>query len=102
MEHDSIQSISLDRIRALLDLAEKTAEKNPSRSKQYVSLAKKIGSRNKVAIPPEQKTRFCRKCNAYWTERRNVERLEQPPFRVFKCLDCGSVRRVPLAPRSRK
>jgi len=102
MATDSIQSISLDRIRALLDLAEKTAEQNPYRSKQYVSLARKIGSRNKVSIPMEWKKRFCRRCNSVRMVEKNAKSRAEGVLEAFPCSSCGHVQRFPLQPKTRK
>jgi ribonuclease P protein subunit RPR2 len=86
-----VQQIALERIFRLFELAEGEFAQHPERSKRYVELARKVGSRNNVTIPLELKKRFCKKCGSYLKKGANSEWAEKEKWLEIKCRECGAV-----------
>ena len=83
------REIALERIYRLFELAEQEFEKHPERSKRYVELARKIGTRNKATIPAELKKQFCKKCGCFLKKGKNAEWKELGNLLEIKCQECG-------------
>lgn len=83
------REIALERIYRLFEVAEQEFENHPERSKRYVELARKLGTRNKAVIPAELKKRFCKKCGAFLVKGKNAEFAEQGELVEIKCKECG-------------
>lgn len=86
------QKLAGERITELFSQATLRAQKQPELAKRYVILARKIGMKYKVRIPPELRRRFCRHCNAYWTSANSRIRLRKGML-VMCCLECRHFRR---------
>ena len=88
--------IAKERIEILFNLAEKEL-KNPERGRRYVELARKIGMRCNVRLTPEQKRKFCKKCNQLLIPKKTCEIKTNPQKKLMeiKCLNCGSVYKKP-------
>ncbi len=93
--------IAGERIRDLFALAE--AESRPPGSPlsdRYVQLARKVGARYNVRLPPEFADLYCRGCSTFWIEGRTVRTRLRAGHRTRTCLKCGRVRRfATTAPR---
>ena len=63
---------------------------------RYVVLARRIGMRYNVRLPPEYRELYCRGCSGFWVEGRTVRTRLRAGRRVRVCLRCGRVRRVVL------
>ena len=83
------KEIALERIYRLFELAEAEFTKHPERSKRYVELARKIGTRNKAVIPAELKKQFCKKCGCFLVKGKNAEWKEAGKLVEIKCSECG-------------
>jgi ribonuclease P protein subunit RPR2 len=84
------------RIDDLFGLAVLEGVKRPSPlADRYVRLARAVGTRYNVRIPPEYRELYCRRCSSYWTEGRTVRTRLRNGRRVRTCLLCGAVRRTP-------
>ena len=83
------KEIALERIYRLFELAEQEHDKNPERSKRYVELARKIGTRNRAVIPTELKKRFCKKCGILLIKGKNAEHTPEKEIIKIKCTECG-------------
>ncbi len=90
----AVQSIALERIYRLFELAGKEFPKNPERSRRYVQLARAIGKRNNVRIPLELKTKFCKKCSSFLVKGKNADIENEGNITVVKCRECGFVRKT--------
>jgi ribonuclease P protein subunit RPR2 len=95
--------VAHERVGVLFSLAEVEAR---SRSNllpnRYVELARKIGMRYNVRVPPEYRNSYCRRCSTYWVEGRTLRTRLRDGHRVQTCLLCGAIRRVRLGtPRTR-
>jgi ribonuclease P protein subunit RPR2 len=85
--------IAKERIKILLNLAEKELNSHPERSRKYIELARNIGKRCNVRLTKEQKGRFCKECNQLLIpEKTSQIKLDrQKKFMEIKCMNCGSV-----------
>lgn len=83
-----IETIALERIERLFSLADEAFATHPERSDRYVQLALKIGTRNRVRIPRELKTKYCKKCHAFLQKGKNAEIAEKTGFFEIRCLKC--------------
>lgn len=93
-----VKGIVRERMQILFALAEKEARRNPERSRRYVALARKLGTRFRLRMPPEMKRRFCRKCGALWVHGRNVKaRLKPGDGRVVYHCECGARKGFPFS-----
>ena len=92
-----IAKISLERIYRLFELA--GAEKDKKRAKQYVELAKKIATRNRVRIPQELKKSFCKKCSAFLKQGVNSKIRVTKSYLSVTCEECGAVKKISLKTR---
>ncbi len=89
------KKIAKERIRRLFELADKHFKNNPSLSKRYVTLARKIATRTNTRIPPELKARFCKKCFNYMVPGIN-QRVRTKKGKIIKtCLICNNSVRKP-------
>src|SRR3989344_644659 len=89
------KAIALERIYRLFELAEGEFAKHPERSKRYVQLARKIGTRNRAKIPNELKMQFCKKCGAFLEKGKNAEYIKEGKLLAVTCLECGFVKKFP-------
>jgi len=96
MNKSKIREIATERIYRLFELAEQESAKHPERSKRYVQLARKIGTRNKAKISKELKLKFCKKCGAFLKEGKNSEVKKENSYAVVKCNECSFVKRYGL------
>ena len=86
----------LERIRLLFGFAEEEAKRNPERSRRYVKLARKLGTRFRMRLPKEFKAKFCKKCSCYWIPGFNVKvRLKPMEARAIYACECGAKRGFP-------
>ena len=83
------REIALERIYRLFELAEQEFALHPERSKRYVELARKLGTRNKAVIPAELKKRFCKRCGAFLVKGKNCDWKESGELVEIKCRECG-------------
>ena len=92
-----IEGIALARINKLFKLADVEFEKNPKRSKKYIALALKIGTRNRVRIPQTLKKNFCKKCGAFLKQGKNSKIRIKNKLMNVTCLDCKTMKRVSVS-----
>lgn len=72
---------------------------HPGLSNRYVELARKVGARYNVRIPPDYRELYCRSCSVYWVEGRTVRTRLRHQRRVRTCLICGAARRSAMGLR---
>jgi len=95
--------IAGERIADLFSLAEREAGADHlDLADRYVVLARRIGMRYNVRLPPEYRELYCRRCSTFWVEGRTVRTRLRSGRRVRTCGKCGARRRVRLrsTPRS--
>jgi ribonuclease P protein subunit RPR2 len=94
--------IARERIADLFALAATEARRRDGTlADRYVQLARRVGTRYNVRLPPEYRELYCRGCSSYWVEGRTVRTRLRGNRRVRTCLKCGRSRRVPLTSRRR-
>ena len=94
--------IAAERISELFALAEREASgDSPELADRYVRLARRIGMRYNVRLPPECSEVYCRGCSRFWVEGRTVRTRLRSGRRVRTCLACGRERRVPYGAAAR-
>ena len=88
--------IALERMAILFHHAEREAlQRRPARARRYVDLARRIGMRYNVRVPPEFKRRFCKECLAYLLPGVNARVRIGRGRVVVTCAGCGAVQRMP-------
>ncbi len=87
--------IARERMEILLGLARKFLTERPERSRRYVGLARKIGTRYNVRMPVETKEGFCKRCDSLMVPGRTMStRIDSRTKSVaIKCLGCEYVYR---------
>ncbi len=89
--------IALERMEVLFGLAEKEAlQGHAARARRYVDLARKLGMRYNVRVPPAFKRRFCKRCLAYLVPSVNARVRVGRGRVVITCTSCGAVQRFPF------
>ena len=93
--------VARERISDLFALAETEAKRGDGTlPNRYVALARRIGMRYNVRLPPEFGALYCRGCSTFWIEGRTVRTRLRGGHQVRTCLRCGRARRLPLGPRA--
>ncbi|ADI74597.1 RNAse P, Rpr2/Rpp21 subunit [Methanohalobium evestigatum Z-7303] len=91
-----IKDIAYQRIQLLFSFAENEArQSNLEWSNRYAYLARKIGMKYRIRLPPELKRRICKQCNSYLLPGKTSRvRLKNNNVTVT-CLNCGNQKRYP-------
>jgi ribonuclease P protein subunit RPR2 len=93
--------IARERIVLLMEQADRAAlDGKMDQADRYVEMARRVGMRYNVRIPPVYRGRFCRACYAYMMPGSTARNRLKRGKAVTTCLRCGHVKRVPLAVRS--
>jgi ribonuclease P protein subunit RPR2 len=88
--------IALERMEILFHHAEGEAlHGRTARARRYVDLARRIGMRYNVRVPPEFKRRFCKSCLAYLLPGVNARVRFGRGRIVVTCTGCGAIQRLP-------
>lgn len=88
--------IARERIGILFEEAEKAAREDKALARRYVELARKIGMRYNVRIPPRLKRKCCRNCHSLLLS--SLQRLKNGMIRI-ECSSCGKITRYPYKTR---
>ncbi len=99
------RKIALERIHILFNQAVEVLEKEPGLAQRYVELARRIGMRHKVRIPPEYRWMVCKHCKNLLLPGKSGRTRIQPrrePHIVITCLGCGGYNRILLKKRVEK
>ena len=93
------QQIAKERIDILFSLAKKEFDKNQTRSKRYVELARKIGLRYNVRLDSGLKKIFCKSCNSLLLPGKTSKiRLDSKNKAItIRCLVCEKIYRYPYS-----
>jgi len=99
----SYRRIAEERIDSLYGFAREVFGENQSLANRYVEIARRIGTRCRVRIPRELKRLTCKKCGALLVPGTNC-RVRIRPDRgttvTVACLNCGNIKRYPVAKTS--
>ncbi|WP_407659732.1 ribonuclease P protein component 4 [Methanogenium organophilum] len=95
----SRRPIAKERIEILFTEAEIAARDDPDRAREYIRRARRIAMREKVAIPPVWKRKFCRNCSSFLIPGINARiRIHQNRV-IITCQICGRQWRCPVGRR---
>ncbi len=94
-QKDWSKDMAYQRILRLFELAHTVFEKHPCRSNRYVQLARKIGMRYRVRMPPEFKRQICKHCHTYLVQGVNARTRLQGTHIATTCTSCGKQMRLP-------
>ncbi|WP_321430086.1 ribonuclease P protein component 4 [uncultured Methanolobus sp.] len=90
------RNIAQERIEYLFNLAKSEFSENSEKSKRYVALARKIGMRHRISIPPELKRSFCKNCGSLLVPGNNSRVRLKDETIIMTCLTCGNIKRYPF------
>jgi len=86
--------IATERMAILMRLADLSARQGETQlADRYAGLARALGMRYNIRLPPEFKRRLCRSCGSYLVPGRNLRVRLRPRRTVHTCLKCGNVKR---------
>jgi len=92
-----VEKICRERMRILFKLASEELPRNPSRSRRYVELIKRISTKNRVRIPKDIKSFLCKQCNLPLIPLKTLKvRIKKRKYVIYRCLNCGACRRFQL------
>ncbi len=94
-QKDWAKDMAYERILRLFELAESEFKKHPERSNRYVGLARRIGMRYRVRMPPDLKRRICRHCHSYLVQGATARTRLRGSHIATTCLACGKQMRRP-------
>ncbi|MBI4210456.1 MAG: ribonuclease P [Candidatus Diapherotrites archaeon] len=101
MKHAKMQELGTERIWRLFELAEHEFGAHPERSKRYVEIARGVSKKLRARIPDTLKTKFCKKCGAFFGQG-NSKITRTATWAVVKCLECGHERKTGRKPNTNK
>ena len=88
-------SVARERMAILMGRAEEASRReDPDLARRYVGLARRIGTRYNIRIPPVLKDQFCQGCSGFFREGVTVRTRLNAGKRTRTCLACGRIRRV--------
>ena len=105
MKQTNIKQIAKQRIRILLDQAQKVYRANPELSTQYVASARRIAMAARIRLPAEFRRQTCKKCNSLFVHSLNCRvrvKQKREPHVVVTCLNCGNQNRYMLKKKVQK
>ncbi|MBM4248372.1 MAG: ribonuclease P [Euryarchaeota archaeon] len=92
--------IASERVALLFGEAERAARQGRSAlGDRYVSLARSIGMRYNIRLPPDLKRRACRECGRFLVPGKTLRVRFRAGRTVRTCLKCGNISREKLASR---
>lgn len=91
-----MKKIYRDEIDRLLWLAKGCSESNPAQARKYIHTAHKIRTRFRIALPPEIKQQYCKKCMTDFYSTKNVRYRISKGRVTRECLYCHDLWRVPI------
>ena len=96
------ESIAMERVKRLLELADEEFSKRPYLSHRYAKLAWMLKTRYRLRFPPSLNRKICRKCQSFLVPGSTCRvraRSKRPPHVAITCLKCGHLKRVPYKGR---
>jgi ribonuclease P protein subunit RPR2 len=94
--------IAKERIAILFEMAERKVKGDPKLADRYVELARKIGMRYNVRIPPELRKRVCKSCKSYLHPGITSTQKTEKGWLIITCKACGKKNRFSLERAKRR
>lgn len=88
--------IARQRIRQLIEFAEKVFPKNFERADYYISIARKIAMKARIRIPSDLKKKFCKHCYKFLQPGVNCRVRTKNNKVIYYCLNCKNYMRFPF------
>ncbi len=98
-QKDWAKEMAYQRILRLFELARSEFREHPERSNRYVTLARRIGMRYRVRMPPELKRQICKHCHTYLVQGLTAHTRLKNTCIVLTCFSCGKQMRLPYKNR---
>lgn len=97
IDQKSVRLIATKRMGSLCQFAEEQLQKDhPDRSLRYITMVRKLSTKNRTPIPNEYKKRICKHCGQYLIAGKNSRtRIHRGKVIVF-CMNCSRYHRIPL------
>lgn len=99
---DDYETIAVERIERLFELAERVFEKHPELADRYVKLAWRIATRYNIRLPATLKGKFCRKCLSFWKPGASCRVRIQTGCVIITCLRCDHIARLPYKEKNKQ
>ncbi len=99
-----LQQVKLakERIAILFEMAEGKVKSDPKLASRYAELARKIGMRYNVRIPPHLRKRICKACKSYMHPGITASQKTEKGWLIITCKACGKKNRFSLERAKRK
>jgi ribonuclease P protein subunit RPR2 len=89
--------IARERMDILFEETRRRAPSDPKLANRYVELARKIGMRYNVRLPPELKRKICKGCKAYLALGITAKQRVKQGRVIITCNACGHANRYPFS-----
>jgi ribonuclease P protein subunit RPR2 len=103
--NSTAKQIAKERIQVLFQQALRTYKTDPQLAQSYIGTARKIAMAARLRLPVVYTRRICRNCNTLLIPGES-SRIRIKPKRethiVVTCLKCGSLKRIPVRPKSKE
>jgi ribonuclease P protein subunit RPR2 len=99
------KQIARHRVQVLFQQATRTYKTDPKLAKTYLLAARKIAMSARMCLPPDYKSKICKKCGELLVPGESSRVRIKPtrePHVVVTCLKCGSIRRFPLKTKQKE
>lgn len=90
------QRIATSHINALFELAIKSLDNHPERSRRYIEIARNISRKHKVSPSRLQKRMFCKSCNIPLVPGKTARIRTRNDRTIITCMECGNIKRIPF------
>jgi len=94
-QKDWAKDMAYERMHLLFELADHEFKTHPELSNRYVGLARRIGMRYRLRMPPELKRRICKHCHVYLVQGATARTRLQGTHITTTCTVCGKQMRQP-------
>jgi ribonuclease P protein subunit RPR2 len=84
---------ALSQVREFFARAENAS---PAMAKKLVAQARRLVQKSRIRLPIQLKRRFCKHCGAFWVPGRNVRVRTRGRKIVYYCLECKTLKRIPV------
>ena len=77
------------------DYFRRASKASSADANDLIRKARRVLQKARAQVPKEYKKRFCRSCNAFWVQGKNVRVRLQKEKVVYYCLECRHYTRHP-------
>jgi ribonuclease P protein subunit RPR2 len=103
--NSTAKQIARERVQTLFQQAIRNYKKDPKLAQSNIGTARKIAMAARIRLPAAYTRRICRNCNTLLVPGES-SRIRIKPTRethlVVTCLKCGSLKRIPMRPKSKE